>query len=215
MSDIEDYRTYLATHNPIAEIETRFLDPAEDLICLEPSRGHLPEYSPSHSSASSGWGGLLTPMPHKTVFSTPNHPDVSRGTHSRSTSASSLPPPLALKPQGGELFHCPSQNFEYPTKDAEYQAEDNTTVTTPTQTRPTTPEELGGDHITTHPQLKQTALLLFIPMVFPILTFPLFTNSAGSMAVVLCAGLAVSVLTRKLVKARFGEAGRDVRDGRS
>jgi hypothetical protein len=215
MSDIEDYRTYLATHNPIAEIETRFLDPTRDLICLDPTRGHLPEYSPSHSSASSGWGELLTPMPHKTTFSTSNYPTVSRGVHSRSTSASSLPPPFPPKPQGGELFHVPSQHSEDPTKDAEYQTGDNTTVTTPTQTRITTPEEFGGDHITTHLRLKKTALLLLIATVFPILTFPRFTNSAKiSMAVVLCAGLAVSVLTRKLAEARFWEARGDVRGGR-
>uniref|UniRef100_L2FUF0 DUF6594 domain-containing protein n=1 Tax=Colletotrichum fructicola (strain Nara gc5) TaxID=1213859 RepID=L2FUF0_COLFN len=32
--DIDYYRAYLANHNPIVEIETRFLDPADDLVSL-------------------------------------------------------------------------------------------------------------------------------------------------------------------------------------
>jgi len=36
LSEIETYRTYLETRNPIAEIETRFLDPADDLVCRVP-----------------------------------------------------------------------------------------------------------------------------------------------------------------------------------
>ncbi|KAI1139412.1 hypothetical protein F5Y05DRAFT_412513 [Hypoxylon sp. FL0543] len=34
MEDIQEYRSYLATHTPIAEVETRFLDAADDLISL-------------------------------------------------------------------------------------------------------------------------------------------------------------------------------------
>lgn len=34
MEDIQEYRSYLATHAPIAEVETRFLDATEDLISL-------------------------------------------------------------------------------------------------------------------------------------------------------------------------------------
>ncbi|KAK0371136.1 hypothetical protein CLIM01_11518 [Colletotrichum limetticola] len=32
--DVDFYRAYLANHNPIVEIETRFLDPADDLVSL-------------------------------------------------------------------------------------------------------------------------------------------------------------------------------------
>lgn len=34
-ADIDSYRTYLATHAPIIEPETRFLDAASDLVCLD------------------------------------------------------------------------------------------------------------------------------------------------------------------------------------
>ncbi|KAI0179636.1 hypothetical protein GGR52DRAFT_568408 [Hypoxylon sp. FL1284] len=34
LEDIHEYRTYLATHAPIAEVETHFLDVTDDLVCL-------------------------------------------------------------------------------------------------------------------------------------------------------------------------------------
>ncbi|KAH8668982.1 hypothetical protein BX600DRAFT_266148 [Xylariales sp. PMI_506] len=34
LADVHEYRGYLATHNPIVEAETRFLDAADDLVCL-------------------------------------------------------------------------------------------------------------------------------------------------------------------------------------
>jgi hypothetical protein len=34
MADVHEYRGYLATHRPIVDIETQFLDANEDLICL-------------------------------------------------------------------------------------------------------------------------------------------------------------------------------------
>ncbi|ETS75274.1 hypothetical protein PFICI_12218 [Pestalotiopsis fici W106-1] len=34
MADVHEYRGYLATHRPIVEIESQFLDAGEDLICL-------------------------------------------------------------------------------------------------------------------------------------------------------------------------------------
>jgi hypothetical protein len=36
--DVENYRSYLSTVNPIAESETHFLDPTDDLVCLTPDR---------------------------------------------------------------------------------------------------------------------------------------------------------------------------------
>ncbi|GKT63975.1 hypothetical protein ColTof3_11314 [Colletotrichum tofieldiae] len=55
--DVDFYRAYLANHNPIAEIETRFLDPLDDLVSLaRPS---------SSSSRESGFSNddLKTPQP--------------------------------------------------------------------------------------------------------------------------------------------------------
>ncbi|KAK3690174.1 hypothetical protein B0T22DRAFT_375130 [Podospora appendiculata] len=70
MSDIEDYRTYLATQNPIAEIETRFLDPADDLVCLAPTRSPTSSgaSSPSYHLSDADADDALTPMPYKTSF---------------------------------------------------------------------------------------------------------------------------------------------------
>ncbi|KAK3384844.1 hypothetical protein B0H63DRAFT_393730 [Podospora didyma] len=81
MSDVEDYRTYLATHNPIAEIETRFLDPAEDLVCLAPHRSPTSSYSDSSSLSSQYFphsDDALTPMPRKMSFGRPS-PGASGG----------------------------------------------------------------------------------------------------------------------------------------
>ena len=40
---MQDYRSYLATHQPIAELETRFLDPIEDLVSLARPPSSAPE----------------------------------------------------------------------------------------------------------------------------------------------------------------------------
>lgn len=65
---------YLATRNPIAEIETRFLDPAQDLVCLARARR-----SDSLSSvATADEMDMLTPMPLKTTFGFDASPGPSR-----------------------------------------------------------------------------------------------------------------------------------------
>ncbi|KAH6653351.1 hypothetical protein BKA67DRAFT_659975 [Truncatella angustata] len=55
MADVHEYRGYLATHSPIAEPETRFLDTSEDLICL----GDQSESDGDDEDAAA------TPMPRK------------------------------------------------------------------------------------------------------------------------------------------------------
>ncbi|KAK1993314.1 hypothetical protein LX36DRAFT_714684, partial [Colletotrichum falcatum] len=57
--DVDFYRAYLANHNPIAEIEARFLEPTDDLVSLaRPS-------SSASSSRDSGFSSddLKTPQP--------------------------------------------------------------------------------------------------------------------------------------------------------
>lgn len=74
LADVETYRTYLATRNPIAEIETRFLDPAQDLVCLARARR-----SDSVSSVvTTDEMDMLTPMPLKTTFGFDHSPMSSR-----------------------------------------------------------------------------------------------------------------------------------------
>ncbi|KAF9871245.1 hypothetical protein CkaCkLH20_11166 [Colletotrichum karsti] len=59
--DIDYYRAYLANHQPIVEIETRFLDPADDLVSLA-----RPSSSSSRDTDFSS-DELRTPMPRKPV----------------------------------------------------------------------------------------------------------------------------------------------------
>jgi uncharacterized protein DUF6594 len=57
LSDVGDYRSYLATHNPIVEIETRFLDVVDDLVSMaRPS-------SPDTDQTDFASDGAPTPMP--------------------------------------------------------------------------------------------------------------------------------------------------------
>ncbi|CAK7210389.1 hypothetical protein SBRCBS47491_000765 [Sporothrix bragantina] len=65
LSDIRDYRTYLDTQQPIAEIETRFLDASEDLVTLarpatQSSSSSSGMSSPASSASSSGGSYLLS-----------------------------------------------------------------------------------------------------------------------------------------------------------
>lgn len=53
LADVEAYRAYLAADNPIAEAETRFLDPTDDLVSLARDSGEHRPRSGSRSSASS------------------------------------------------------------------------------------------------------------------------------------------------------------------
>lgn len=98
MSDVQTYRTYLATSNPITEIETRFLDPAEDLVSLAPSSrrsAHLPVSTTSDTDSSADYyfppsDDILTPVPRR----------VMRHHHHRPNTASptTFPPPSPSSP---------------------------------------------------------------------------------------------------------------------
>ncbi|KAI1103387.1 hypothetical protein F4804DRAFT_342543 [Jackrogersella minutella] len=53
LEDIHEYRNYLATHAPIAEVETRFLDATDDLICVSEEYQEIVDEDP-----------IPTPIPH-------------------------------------------------------------------------------------------------------------------------------------------------------
>lgn len=80
-TDVQTYRAYLATRNPITEIETRFLDPAEDLVSLAPRKsappGPLMMASDTDSSADyyfpSPASEVLTPVPQKATHGHQHH----------------------------------------------------------------------------------------------------------------------------------------------
>lgn len=54
LSDIAEYRAYLATHQPISEVETRFLDPTDDLISLAASPDDDDRSAPSSPGRAGG-----------------------------------------------------------------------------------------------------------------------------------------------------------------
>lgn len=53
-SDVNEYRRYLATHQPVTEIEARFLDSTDDLVTLAPPTRSSPPPSRTPSPLSSG-----------------------------------------------------------------------------------------------------------------------------------------------------------------
>lgn len=53
-SDVHEYRRYLATHQPVTEIEARFLDSTDDLVTLAPPPRSSPTPSRAPSPLSSG-----------------------------------------------------------------------------------------------------------------------------------------------------------------
>jgi len=219
MSDIEDYRTYLATHAPIAEVETRFLDPAHDLICLAPDRAPSSTYSRSPSPLSETSDGLLTPVPHRLTFSAGNR-------HSRSSSCSSNPAPMYAKARDilPPSPPSPQQQREHPDHASNSSAADNKhdlqthpNTNTPISAATATHAPLNHHHHETtttttatttnlHPHSEPTTNLDSRPqnpllttlavILLPLLAFSLTTDSAGRMAVLFVAGLAVSALRR-------------------
>lgn len=52
-SDVNEYRRYLATNQPVTEIEARFLDSTDDLVTLAPQPRTSPKPSPPSSRAPS------------------------------------------------------------------------------------------------------------------------------------------------------------------
>ncbi len=195
LADTEDYRTYLATHNPIAEVETRFLDSTADLVCLGPSNRSESGCSGSRSSVSETSDGLLTPVPHRLTFL--SH-------HTRSSSSSSSRPPSSPKQGRLSAAHPP------PTK----QPDCNFPSSHPTT--PTQPKE--QDTLIHHSQqpvlyslisspfnLGIPLLLLLTLLVSLSIFFPLQITSSSSTAhmitsvlSVLLTGLAVLVTRRWL-----------------
>lgn len=90
--DVDFYRAYLANHNPIVEIETRFLDPADDLVSL--ARPTSSSSSASNSSFSSD--DLRTPQPRNAKLPslssllTPESPSADRAERIRRLLISAL-----------------------------------------------------------------------------------------------------------------------------
>ncbi|XMA13799.1 hypothetical protein WAI453_006590 [Rhynchosporium graminicola] len=84
--DIENYRSYLQTEQPIIEAETHFLDPTDDLVSIYPDHpappsflSSQPPYSISSSSEVSSRNSVSTapaPVPPLSASSPRNQPDL-------------------------------------------------------------------------------------------------------------------------------------------
>ncbi|KAK4032330.1 hypothetical protein C8A01DRAFT_20585 [Parachaetomium inaequale] len=183
IGDIEDYRTYLATHNPIAEIETRFLDPANDLVCLVPHKPPFSNYAESRSFRSNDSSdGLLTPVPHKMTFGYPPGSDMEANlNHSRPSSSSSMAPVMPSSPSSS--WNVGGVTAQISIKGGGLLSAEDTS---------NTDKDIS---------LEQAAILAALAILLPILTFPVVTDFAGRIAMVVVAGLVVAALRRRLAEA--------------
>ncbi|KAK4140460.1 uncharacterized protein C8A04DRAFT_14940, partial [Dichotomopilus funicola] len=205
--DIEDYRTYLATHNPIAEMETRFLDPTEDLVCLSPPRRR--RSSSSSSSLSAGYSplpdeeldGPSTPVPHRLALGgiDTHEKEIEPSYRSRSSSYSSA-------------IYTP-ENSHSATEDRSHQTSQPNTQMLPTPTssptsaptlilpaRPHSPDTgkqtMGLATQGDKNEVKNTALLVTLAILLAAVTLPLVTDLAGRVAVASVVGLVVASVRR-------------------
>ncbi|KAK1757101.1 hypothetical protein QBC47DRAFT_297930 [Echria macrotheca] len=193
LSDIETYRTYLATQNPIAEIETRFLDPADDLVCLaQVSRGG--RASTSSCSSSGSTEDMLTPMPLKMTFGfSEREPSPTAGSGSGSGSGSS-------RKSSFGFGTSPSPTTRYQSAGERKGEEDVSGKEEVVEDRLQEGGKVGRGRKGPGPgPAGQLAGLAALAIVAPILAFPLVADFVGRMAVVLVVGLAVAALRRKMV----------------
>ncbi|KAK3938961.1 hypothetical protein QBC46DRAFT_389014 [Diplogelasinospora grovesii] len=194
MSDIEDYRTYLATHSPIAEIETRFLDPAEDLVCLAANRSPGSSYSDMPFSPFPPSDDALTPMPRKMSLG-------SERSSSPGLPREGIESVAVAQGEGIESVAVAQGEGIESVAVAQREARDGGAVDASLRSIASS----ADSH-----RLGQAAGLAAIAVVIPVLAFPVITDFVGRMAVVLVAGLAVAALRRKLAEAGFWIGSRQV-----
>lgn len=194
LSDINDYRSYLDTQQPIAEIETRFLDATDDLVTLETSRINKGPSSglDSPSSSSSGSEESLSPSYLQTLsedaldpmgrrrplFHTLCTPPSPAPSSKSDTSLSSAPSSHATRPATA-IF---DKECVYPSSsDVKGAADDNAAASLmPAAPVPTS----TGDF---HHLVVATAVAVLVP----VLTFALIPDFVGRMAVVLLVAFTV------------------------
>lgn len=203
MSDVQTYRTYLATHNPITEIETRFLDPAEDLVSLasRPSRGALSPISTTSDMDSSAdcyfpsqsLDEVLTPIPRKTTQYHNHH------IRPANTPLSSIYP-LPVPPNPASPAAEPSHSSSRPSTRARKAADASAAATKPE------PAAVWGNP--TPVRLLQILAAAAVAVEIPVLASRALHGAAACVAVVLVAGLAAALgHVTSLGKGTFGTKG--------
>ena len=204
-SDIQTYRTYLSTHTPIAENETRFLDPTEDLVSLAPRR---PKRFQPPSDVDMGFA-------HDSYYSSLSD-EAPRPSHGRSSSsysvASSIPevgdiqlPPASLTSSPRPAGHAAKRRSS--TRSDSSIDSSKTTTTATIVTGPTAVSEAVPTSIVAWeeqrrplhlPYLAMTALVSAI--AFPILGFLVVQSLEGRVALVAATCLLAGLGHRKIVE---------------
>jgi hypothetical protein len=170
LADVETYRTYLATDNPIAEIETRFLDPSDDLVSLaRDSCGQ--RFRSNSSSSSSSYGtrkGAYSPAAVSDEAPTP-----------RQGSLASFLPKTTRFPfigaAGGTFLPTPSLS---PASSVAGSERPSTSASVNEVDQPEAPEK-------TRSVLRLTCILSAAAILLPVLLFRMIGGFAARLAVVL------------------------------
>lgn len=178
-ADIQNYRTYLAAHAPIAEPETRFLDAAGDLVCLDVFEDDVADDDDDDDAASRAAeeysdSGKLTPVPL---------PPPPPSDHSR---AMALPPDLARPPT--------------PPPPARAQS--------PPLSPPAPPAAAAGAEAEARRAARALGLALAAALLLPVLLFTVIPGYGGRVLAALLVGLgaAAALAQDRALGARLAPA---------
>ncbi|KAI1249037.1 hypothetical protein MGN70_008644 [Eutypa lata] len=168
-SDVHEYRNFLATHGPIVEAETHFLDVADDLICVneeeeeESDDDYDDDDDDDSSAASEEDDALATPMPRNAQFNLRS----SGGGGSRSRQGGGSQQQHQASPTRLPIAR-PENPAEKP-KQVEHKTNGRSDVSS------------GGSQ---PPKLMSLSLAMVGAILFPVLAFAAIPGFVGRMAVV-------------------------------
>ncbi|KAJ9145521.1 hypothetical protein NKR23_g5365 [Pleurostoma richardsiae] len=175
LADVNEYRAYLVHESPIAEIETRFLEPIEDLVTLAPT-----PTSPSDSSRSSSSTGSASASEPEDLLTRPEYyqalsDDSPTPLPDGRASSSYLPSPTPSRPRTANAAHNDGSRSSH---------------------RP--PTRRGGKDGTAAPpeqphplRILHVAVAMALAVLVPILTFAVIPGFVGRMTVVLLVGVSL------------------------
>ncbi|KAI3334588.1 hypothetical protein F4824DRAFT_182150 [Ustulina deusta] len=187
-ADMQEYRGFLASYVPIAEMETRFLDATDDLVCL----GYSDE-----DMATNG-EDVITPISRSDItdfqsrrrVSIISQSDISRRYDERRTPS----PDLAVATQ--DAAH--NQHAEHAAHDqhAEYTAHDQHAE-----------HAAHGQHEINKQSLTHLSVAMAVAITLPILTFLVIPGFIGRMTVVCLVGIGIlgALVQGKIMELRASQ----------
>lgn len=115
-SDVNEYRRYLATHQPVTEIEARFLDSTDDLVTLAPPTRSSPPPSRTPSPLSSGAmaAAAAAARDHHYFQALKSTLDAAENTSTSTSMPASTPAPPSASVQQGLTEPEPSSPIPIP-----------------------------------------------------------------------------------------------------